>query len=262
MDLGLKGRAAAVAAASKGLGRASAEALAREGCDVAICARGAEALAATADELRAHGVRVHAVAADLNAPDACERFVAEAADAFGRLDILVANNGGPPPGPVATFDDAAFRAAFEANLMVTVRLVRATLPHMRAGGWGRVIAITSAAAKEPIAGLGLSNTMRAGLAGFLKTLAGEVAADGVTVNTVAPGPFLTDRLTSIGEQRARDEGISLEQALAPMTQGIPVGRIGDPAELGALVAFLASERAAYVNGTTIQIDGGKVASLL
>lgn len=257
MDLGLGGKAAAVAAASKGLGRACAEALAREGCDVAICARHADGVDATVADLRALGVRAHGMALDLSEPGACERFVEGAAAAFGRLDVVVCNNGGPPAGGTDAFDDDAYRAALEANLLVTVRLARAAVPHMRARGWGRVIAITSGAAKQPIDGLVLSNVTRAGVAGFLKTLSFEVARDGITVNTVAPGPFRTDRILQLARARMEAEGIDEETALQPFAGNVPVGRIGEPAEFGALVAFLASEQAAYLNGTTIQIDGGQ-----
>ncbi len=249
MDLGLRGKVAAVSAASKGLGRASAEALAAEGCDVAICARGEDALREAEAALGAHGAKVFALAADLNDADAPRRFIDEASAALGGIDILVANNGGPPPGAVADFDDDAFRAALENNFLATVRLARAALPHMWERRWGRIIALTSAAVKQPIPGLGLSNTARAAVGGWAKTLATEVGADGITVNVVAPGPFETDRMKALG-------GL-----LDEMRKTIPVGRVGQPEELGALVAFLASERAAYLNGVTIQIDGGQTRSL-
>lgn len=261
MDLGLAGRAAAVAAASKGLGRACAEALAREGCDVAICARGEDVLRATEKDLAALGVRVHAVALDLAEPGACERFVEEAAAAFGRLDVLVANNGGPQPGGALAHADDAYRRAYESQVLVMVRLARAAVPHMRARGWGRIVFITSSAAKQPIPNLVLSNSMRPSVIAFAKTLADEVAPDGITVNCVAPGPFATDRVRALAEDRAAREGIPLERAMQ-IGGRIPVGRIGDPAELGALVAFLAGERAGYITGTTIAADGGQARSLL
>lgn len=258
MDLGLQGRAALVAAGSKGLGRACAEALAREGADVAICARGEDALRETEKNLGELGVRVHATVCDLSQPDACERFVSEAAEVFGRVDVLVANNGGPPPGRADAIELDEWRGALEANLIATVRLVRAALPHMRAGGWGRIVAITSQAAKQPMEGLVLSNAARAGVHGFLKTLASEVAAEGITVNAVMPGPFATDRMRSLAEQRAHREGISAEAALHGLSHGVPADRIGKPEEFGALVAFLASEQAAFITGTSIQIDGGSL----
>lgn len=260
MDLGIAGKAAAVAAGSKGLGRACAEALAREGVDVAICARGADALKRAADDLAALGVRAHAVSCDLSEPGACERFVAEAADAFGRLDILVANNGGPPPGQASAMSDDEWRAALEANMLVTVRLVRAALASMRPNGWGRIVAITSQAAKQPMPGLALSNAARAGAHGFLKTLASEVATEGITVNAVMPGPFATDRMRSLAEQRAQREGVDADQALQELGAGVPMRRIGRPEEFGALVAFLCSRQAAFLTGASIQIDGGGVAT--
>lgn len=250
MDLGLRGRVAAVAAASKGLGRACAEALAAEGCDVAVCARGEDALREVEKALLAYGVRVHAVVLDLNDASAPERFIDSAVQALGPVDIVVGNNGGPAPGAVAAFDDEAFRTAFEGNFFVTVRLARAALPQMRARGWGRVIAITSTAVKQPIDGLGLSNTARAAVVGWAKTLAAEVAREGVTVNVVAPGPFDTERMRQLG-------GV-----LDAMRETVPAGRVGEARELGDLVAFLASERAAFITGTTIAIDGGQVRSLL
>jgi len=258
MDLGLEGRVAVVAAASKGLGRACAEALAREGASVAICARGEEALRATEKHLGELGVRVHASICDLTEPGACERFVSEAAEVFGRVDVLVANNGGPPPGRADAIELDEWRAALEQNLLATVRLVRAALPHMRAGAWGRIIAITSQAAKQPMEGLVLSNAARAGVHGFLKTLAAEVAAEGITINAVMPGPFATDRMRSLAEQRAHREGITVDQALHGLSHGVPADRIGRPDEFGALVAFLAGEQAAFITGTSIQIDGGSL----
>jgi 3-oxoacyl-[acyl-carrier protein] reductase len=257
MDLGLRGKVAAIGASSKGLGRACAEALAREGCDVAISARGRDALEATAADLSALGVRVHAVVADLAEPGACESFVASTVEVLGRLDIVVCNNGGPPGGPSDAFDDDAYRAAMEGSFLIHVRLARAAIPHMRARGWGRIVNITSGAAKQPIEGLVLSNAARPAVAGYAKTLSFEVGRDGITVNTVAPGPFRTDRIMQLVRARMEGEGIGEEEALAPLAGNVPVGRIGDPAELGALVAFLASEQAAYLTGTTIQVDGGQ-----
>ena len=258
MDLGIAGKAAAVAAASKGLGLACAEALAREGVDVAICARGADALERTEKELASLGVRTHGVVCDLTEPGASEAFVEQAALAFGRLDILVANNGGPPPGPSTEMTDDEWRAALEANLLVTVRLARAALPHMRTDGWGRIVGITSQAAKQPMTGLALSNAARAGVHGFLKTLASEVAKDGITVNGVMPGPFATDRMRSLAEQRAEREGIDPDRALLGLGAGVPMQRIGDPTEFGALVAFLCSRQAGFISGSSIAIDGGGI----
>jgi 3-oxoacyl-[acyl-carrier protein] reductase len=262
MDLGLKGRVAAVAAASKGLGRAVATELAREGADLAICARNQEPLQAARKELEASGGRVHATALDVTASGEAERFVEEAASAYGRLDILVCNVGGPPSGPFVDKDVDDFRRALEQNLLTFIRLTRAALPHLQANGWGRIVMITSSSSKEPIPGLILGNTARTGIGGFAKTLSMELARAGITVNIVAPGPFLTDRQRELAEQRAQREGIAVEQALSDMERIVPMGRIGDPSELGALVAFLCSERASFITGTTIQADGGMTRSLL
>lgn len=262
MDLGIEGKVALVAAASRGLGRACALALASEGAHVAICARGAERLRETEREIAACGVRVHATVADMARAEDVRRFVGEAAAALGEPDILVNNAGGPPPGPVDSFDDGAYRGAIELNLLSTIRLSLAALPAMRRRRWGRIVNITSSAAKQPIEGLVLSNTARAGVLGFAKTLAGEVAADGITVNTVCPGTILTDRIRSLARATAEREGIDAEEALRRMESQIPVRRLGRPEELAALVAFLASEPAAYLTGATIQVDGGLVRSLL
>jgi 3-oxoacyl-[acyl-carrier protein] reductase len=262
MDLGLKGRAAAVAASSKGLGRASALELAREGCDVAICARGREALDATAAQIEALGVRVRATACDLVEPGACEAFINDAADTFGRLDIVVTNVGGPPTGSAVTFTDEDHRRVLEQNLLVAVRLSRAAIPHLRAGRFGRIINITSQAAKEPIDGLVLGNTARAAVAGFAKSLANELAPEGITVNTAAPGAHRTDRIIEVTSQLAERQGISHEEALKAWAAATRMGRLGEPEEFGALVAFLASERASYISGTTIAVDGSSSRSLL
>ncbi len=262
MDLGLKGRAAAVAAASKGLGRACALELAREGCDVAICARGADALAATAAEIEALGVRVSAVACDLTEPGAAERFVDGAAEAFGRLDIVVTNVGGPPSGAPLDFSGDDYRRTLEQNLLVAVRMSHAAIPHLRAGGYGRIVNITSQAVKEPIDGLILGNTARAAVAGFAKTLANELASEGITVNTAAPGVHRTDRILELTAQMSARAGIAQEEALKNLGAGSRMGRIGEPEEFAALVAFLASERASYITGTTIVVDGGATRSLM
>ena len=262
MDLGLKGRVAAVSAASKGLGKASAVALAAEGCDVAICARGVDALSATTREIEALGVRVHAIACDLVQPGACERFIDGAAAAFGRLDVVVTNVGGPPSGPALQFTDEDYRRILEQNLMVAVRLARTAIPHFRAGGYGRIVNITSQAVKEPIDGLILGNTARAAIAGFAKTLANELAPEGITVNTAAPGAHRTDRILELTAQLAERAGISQEEAMKNWAASSRMGRIGEPEEFGAVVAFLASERASFVTGTTIAVDGGTSRSLL
>ena len=264
MDLGLQDKVAIVMAASKGLGRASASALAAEGAWVTIGARGSEALEQTAREIQqATGSRVLAVPADVTRAEDLEAIVAATVREFGRIDILVNNAGGPPPGTFEALGDAQWQAAFELNLLSTVRLIRLVLPHMRKTGSGRIINIASTSVKQPMEGLLLSNAIRSGVVGLAKTLSVELAPDNITVNNVCPGLTLTDRLRQVYHVSERvGQGTSEESILKEMAQGIPMGRVGKPEELGAFVAFLASRQAAYITGTTTQIDGGLVRSLL
>jgi 3-oxoacyl-[acyl-carrier protein] reductase len=250
MDLGLRGRAAAVAAASKGIGRACALALAREGADVGICARTADALEAVAKEIESFGVRAHAMPLDLAQDGACELFIAGVAEAFGRLDVVVTNVGGPPPGTFDTLDDAEFRRVLDQNFMVHVRLARAAIPHMRAHRWGRIVNITSASVKTPLAGLITGNAARAATTAWAKTLSGEVASDGITVNNIAPEAVRTDRIDEIARGFTERTGMSFDEALANLTR-TPIGRYGTPEELADVVAFLASDRASFVTGVTL-----------
>ncbi|MGC8874385.1 MAG: SDR family oxidoreductase [Chloroflexia bacterium] len=259
MDLGLRGRVALVAAASRGLGKAVAMELAREGADVAICARGKEQLRRTAEEIAAEtGARLLAIAADVTVARDVTNLVTTVVEQFGRLDILVNNAGGPPPGPFLSFSDDDWRRAVELNLISTVRLTRAAVPIMRANHWGRIINITSVAVKQPIPDLVLSNAARSAVIGLAKTLALELAPDGITVNSVCPGFTLTERVQQLAESLAEREGKTVAEVLAGYERQIPMGRMGRPEELAALVAFLASERAAYITGTAIQVDGGYV----
>ena len=262
MDLGLEGRPALVAAASRGLGFACANALAAEGARVALCARAREAAQSAADRIRANtGAEVVPVEADVSTESGARGFVREASEALGGCEILVANAGGPPPGPARDMSDEEWRAAVELNFLSVVRMVREALPHMRRSAFGRIVAITSSAVKEPIPNLALSNAARAATTGFLKTLSKEVAGEGITVNGVLPGRILTDRIRSLARDRASSSDLSEEDALREQAEGVPLGRLGKPKEVGDVVAFLASERAAYLTGCMLSVDGGMLRSL-
>jgi 3-oxoacyl-[acyl-carrier protein] reductase len=258
MDFGLQGKVALVLAASKGLGRASAATLAAEGASVVIGARNEQLLTQVAREIQqASGSRVIAVPVDVNSAEAIERIMSATISTFGRLDILVTNAGGPPLGKFEAFDDQVWLAAFEQNLLSVVRLIRSALPHLRASGSGRIVNIVSTSVKQPIEGLLLSNAIRPGVVGLAKTLSIELGPDNITVNNVCPGRILTDRLLGNPTvQQKLAQGIRPEEALSDQTKDIPLGRIGKPEELGALVAFLASQQGGYITGTTIQVDGG------
>lgn len=247
MDLGLAGKTAIVAASSKGLGKACALALASEGARVTVCARTEADLAAAAAEIReATGTQVLAVPADLATAAGVESVVAATAAEFGGVDVLVTNSGGPPRGAVADFTDDDWVAAFELVTLGFVRLVRAVLPHMRARQWGRIVGIQSTSVKQPVAGIDLSNGIRPGIAGLVKAMAPGLARQGITINLVLPGSFRTDRIPA--------------DLVATAGAAVPMGRLGEPAELGSLVAFLASVHAAYITGAAYQVDGGAVAS--
>ena len=248
MDLGLTGRRAAVAASSRGLGFACAAALASEGAQVAICGRSADDVQAAAARL---GTGAVPLVADVGTAAGARQFVAQATEALGGLDILVTNAGGPPPGTFASTDYDRYPEALELNLLSVVAMCQEALPGMQAQGFGRVVAITSISVRQPIAHLILSNTARAGVTGFLKTLAREVAGDGVTVNSVQPGSHATERLRAI-----------YGDAVDEQAKRIPVGRLGAPDDFGRLVAFLCSDHAGFITGAAIPVDGGEYTGLL
>jgi 3-oxoacyl-[acyl-carrier protein] reductase len=263
VDLGLKDRVAIVAGASKGLGRAVAEELAHEGARVAICSRAAEPLERAAAEIQRSTAReVFFRSVDVSDPTAIANFVSEVNKRFGRVDICITNSGGPPSKSFAGTELKDWRAAVDLLLISAVCFAQETLPLMKKNKWGRFITITSSAVKQPVDGLLLSNSVRAGVAGLARTLANEYAAFGITVNNVCPGYTRTGRLDDLAGAISARSGGKSEEVFANWNRQIPAGRVGTPAEFAAVVAFLASERASYVNGASIAVDGGLTRGLL
>jgi 3-oxoacyl-[acyl-carrier protein] reductase len=262
MDLGLRGRVAVVAAASGGIGYASALELAREGASVFICSRDEGRIREAAERIRAEtGAEVVGVVADVTRDEDAERFVGAAREAAGRVDVLVTNAGGSPGSAFDETELEMYRRAFEMNALSAVRLARLVVPSMREQRWGRVVNVTSMSVKQPIAGLLLSNTVRAGLTGWAKTLSNEVAADGLTVNNVAPGWTLTSRQEEHALTRGARLGKSKEEMIEGWVSEVPMQRMARPDEIASAVVFLASERASYITGQTLVVDGGWVKSL-
>ena len=258
MDLGLAGKTALVTASSKGMGKACALGLSAEGARVVMCARTERDLTAAADEVRARtGGEVLAMTADVTRADDVKALVSRARDAFGGVDVLVANAGGPPRGFFDELADEQWYGAFEVSLLSVVRLIREVLPDMRRRRWGRIVTIQSSSVKQPIAGLDLSNAVRPGTAGLMKTLASDLGRDNILVNTVCPGRILTDRLLG----GARQAGVSPEAYAVQAGADVPLGRVGTPEEFANVVVFLASERASYVTGVALLVDGGLVRGL-
>jgi 3-oxoacyl-[acyl-carrier protein] reductase len=263
MDLGLCHKVALVAAGSRGLGRAVAEELAAEGASLVLCARDSRTLDETAAAIaKSSNAHVLALPADVTVTDDIKRVVDAGIDRFGRIDILVTNAGGPPAGRFEQVTHEQWGDAIRLTLFSAIELTRQVLPGMKERRWGRILNITSIAAKQPVENLLLSNSLRAGLTGFARTLANEVAADGVTVNNIMPGYTRTERLDELAQMMAEKQGISADEFRGKWEKEIPMGRLGEPREFAALAAFLVSERASYITGTSIQVDGGWIKSLL
>ncbi len=257
METGLKGRVAIVAGASAGIGRATALALAAEGAHLALCARNEESLASLAEEVRrTHGVEVLTAKLDVTDDAGVHGFVEEAYQRFDRIDICVANAGGPPAKPFAETSLPEWDSAYQTNLRSVVSFAQAVLPRMREGHWGRFIAITSVTVKQPVDNLVLSNAIRTGVAGLVRTLANEYGPDGITVNNVGPGYTATERLKELAVRRQQEAGISESEYLAMLAKNVALRRVAEPAEVADAIVWLASERASYITGQTLLVDGG------
>ncbi len=257
MNLELNDKIAIVAAASKGFGRAAARALAAEGARVAMCARTVETLQAAADDIAAEtGTETLPIVADVTKSADCERVVEQTVTRWGTVHVLVTNSGGPTPGDFDAVDDAAWQSAFESTLLNVVRLIRLCLPHMKKQRWGRIVNIQSISIRQPVDGLLLSNSIRPGCAGLTRSLATELGPYNILINTLCPGSHETDRIHELAEVRAAQNGTTPAHELEQLAASIPLKRLGDPAELAAAAVFLCSERASYITGTSLLVDGG------
>jgi 3-oxoacyl-[acyl-carrier protein] reductase len=262
VDLGIKDRVAIIGGSSKGLGKACAMALAREGVKVVICARGKPELEKTAEEIKnAYGTDVLSVVCDLTKYEGIKHLVERTMETFGQIDILVNNTGGPPPGGFFDHNDEAWESAFQRLMMYVVRICREVIPQMKERGWGRIINDTSFTVKEPLDRLILSNVFRIGVISIAKTLSRELAKHNITVNNICPGSFDTERMRQLLEERAENAGRTVEEMRDELVKDIPLGRLQKPEELADLVVFLASEKASGITGTTVQVDGGMVKGL-
>jgi 3-oxoacyl-[acyl-carrier protein] reductase len=262
MDLGLKGKVAMIGGASRGLGYAVAEALAREGASVSMSSTTAASIEQAAKKISATGAQVLATAVDVRDGGQIAAWGRKTVERFGGVDLLFTNAGGPPAGAAISFDDAAWQNAIDLLLFSTLRMVRAAVPSMKERGGGSILMSTSSSVKEPIANLGLSTVIRASVSALAKTLAIELAPDGIRVNQIIPGRIDTDRVKALDEIAAEKQGISSDQAKARSIATIPLGRYGEPPEYGRVAAFMLSDAAAYMTGATVQVDGGAIRSVL
>lgn len=260
MDLGIRDRVAMVAASTKGLGRATAIALAKEGCHVSICGRHEETLRSTKEELQRLDVRVHASICDVSKAEELERWHRETVEALGEVDILVTNTGGPPAARFLDLKEEQWRNGIESTLMNVIRLCNLTIPSMQRKKWGRIVHITSLVAKQPMDLLTISSTLRAGISALTKTMSNQLAPDNILVNALLPGHILTDRQIHLAEVRAKEQGKSVDEVKADGVKAIPLARYGRPEEIGEAIAFLCSERAGYITGVSLQVDGGIIQS--
>ncbi len=263
MDLGLKNKVAVVAAASKGLGRAVAFEFAKEGASIAICSRNRDQIRQTAEAIHVEtGVDVYYEQVDVAKGDEVRTFVTNTLNRFSDIHVLVTNAGGPPAGLFVSLRPQDWLNAFHLNLMSVIRLCAEVIPHMQRNRWGRIINITSISVKQPVDGLMLSNSVRAAVVGFAKTLSNELAPYNILVNNVCPGYTRTERVEELSASMAERKGVSKQEIVEAWEETIPMGRLGHPEEFAALVAFLASERASYITGTSIPVDGGAIKGLL